>query len=147
MLNIQPIDGAYSQECLAILNESFDVPWAEIQTVFMSENNLVLGAFSNNKLVGFAVAAMVLDEGEVLMCAVRPSAQRKGIGCQLVRGLLNECRQRNILNFFLEVDETNVAAQGLYQKFGFQVVGKRKAYYQRLDGTFNDALIMRCGDG
>jgi len=39
----------------------------------------------------------------------------------------------------LEVKDTNIAAQKLYEKFGFSVKGRRKNYYQQ-DG--HDALIM-----
>lgn len=146
MRSLRPINIEYADECLAILNELFDLPWTEINSVFKSDTSLVLGAFSNNTLVGFCAASTVLDEGEVLMCAVLPTFQRQGVGSLLVSGMLEDCRRRHVLNFFLEVDVTNIAAQKLYEKHGFQVVGKRKAYYERLDGTFNDALVMRCGD-
>lgn len=147
MLSLQPIGAQYTHECLDILKDSFDLPWTEAESIFKSENILVLGAFFNNGLVGFCAMAVVLDEGEMLMCAVHPTFQRQGIGSHLVCRMLEDCRRRNVLNFFLEVDVTNIAAQKLYEKHGFRVVGKRKAYYQRLDGTFNDALVMRCGDG
>lgn len=146
MRSLRPINIEYADECLAILNELFDLPWTEINSVFKSDTSLVLGAFSNNTLVGFCAASTVLDEGEVLMCAVHPTFQRQGVGSLLVSRMIEDCRRRNVVNFFLEVDVSNVAAQKLYEKHGFQVVGKRKAYYQKLDGTFNDALIMRCGD-
>lgn len=146
MLSLQPINIEYADECLAILNELFDLPWVEINSVFKSDTVMVLGAFSYNTLVGFCAASAVLDEGEVLMCAVHPTFQRQGVGSLLVSRMLEDCRRQNVVNFFLEVDVTNIAAQKLYEKHGFQIVGIRKAYYQKLDGTFNDALVMRCGD-
>lgn len=146
MHNIKQIDKSYVVECQSILEASFDTPWKESDSVFLSKSNLILGALLNDRLVGFCVASMVADEGEVLMCAVHPDFQRCGVGGALVGGMLDECHRRKIVKFFLEVDVTNIAAQRLYEKFGFKVMGKRKAYYQKSDGTVSDALIVRFGD-
>jgi ribosomal-protein-alanine N-acetyltransferase len=43
----------------------------------------------------------------------------------------------------LEVRESNHAAQALYRRFGFDVVGQRKRYYQ---DNFEDALLMGVHD-
>ncbi|MGZ7144902.1 GNAT family N-acetyltransferase, partial [Streptococcus pyogenes] len=40
---------------------------------------------------------------------------------------------------FLEVRESNKAARGLYEKFGFKKVGLRKKYYQN---PVEDAVLM-----
>lgn len=146
MLNIHPINIEHAEACLSILKESFDVPWQEVDSIFKSSNSLVLGAFSNNTLVGFCAASTVLDEAEILMCAVLPSLRRQGIGGLLVGRVLDECRRLNVLNFFLEVSVSNMPAQKLYEQHGFQVVGRRVAYYEKADGGFEDALVMRCGE-
>ena len=44
---------------------------------------------------------------------------------------------------FLEVDEGNAAAQGLYRKLGFRVVAERKGYYALGNGQKSTALVMR----
>ena len=50
---------------------------------------------------------------------------------------------RGAEDIFLEVDEGNVAARGLYAKLGFAKVGERKAYYAAADGRRSTALVMR----
>ncbi len=40
---------------------------------------------------------------------------------------------------FLEVRPTNAEALALYERFGFQVIGRRKGYYF---DTGEDALVM-----
>ena len=44
-----------------------------------------------------------------------------------------------MLSALLEVRAGNEAAQDLYRKFGFEVVGRRPRYYQ---DNFEDALLM-----
>ncbi len=54
-----------------------------------------------------------------------------------------EAIARGAASMFLEVDETNVAAHGLYRKLGFEKVGERRAYYQDAKGQRTAALVMR----
>jgi ribosomal-protein-alanine N-acetyltransferase len=43
---------------------------------------------------------------------------------------------------FLEVGEANAPALKLYERAGFEAVGRRSAYYQR-GAKSDDALVMR----
>jgi ribosomal-protein-alanine N-acetyltransferase len=43
---------------------------------------------------------------------------------------------------FLEVRPSNTPALALYQKAGFETIGRRKGYYPAADGR-EDALVMR----
>ena len=44
---------------------------------------------------------------------------------------------------FLEVDDGNQAALGLYRKLGFEKAGERPAYYVNENGRRSSALVMR----
>ncbi|HWQ84167.1 MAG TPA: hypothetical protein VN363_06345, partial [Anaerolineales bacterium] len=52
---------------------------------------------------------------------------------------LQDSIQHNCTSATLEVRAGNLAAQGLYQGFGFEIVGMRPKYYQ---DNQEDALIM-----
>ena len=54
-----------------------------------------------------------------------------------------EKRGRGAETMFLEVDEGNNAALGLYRKLGFRKVAERKGYYAAGDGQKSTALVMR----
>lgn len=114
-------------------------PWsaAEFDSLLQSPHVFLL-VESGGFLLGRAIAG----EAELLTLAVAPDHRRKGIGLRLVMRFLTECRNRAADRAFLEVAADNVAAVGLYQTAGFAAEGRRKAYYQRADGTAVDALVL-----
>ncbi len=64
-------------------------------------------------------------EREILNLAVAPAHRRAGIATLLLK---HELSRESI--HFLEVRESNVAAQSLYRKMGFSEVGSRSEYYE-----------------
>jgi ribosomal-protein-alanine N-acetyltransferase len=53
--------------------------------------------------------------------------------------VLDDARQRRLRVVGLEVRPSNQEAIGLYDSFGFKVIGRRKGYYY---DTGEDALVM-----
>jgi ribosomal-protein-alanine N-acetyltransferase len=91
-------------------------------------------------LVGWAGILIAGDQAEILTIGVVPHARRQGIGTLLLDGLLHYARERGASELFLEVRLDNEAAQQLYQRHGFAVLGKRRGYY---DHGRVDAVVMR----
>jgi ribosomal-protein-alanine N-acetyltransferase len=91
-------------------------------------------------VVGYVVGRSVLDQGEILNLGVSLQARRRGIGAALVRRLLGTFSSAGVREAFLEVRESNLAAQRLYQSFGFRDVGRRRRYYRR---PVEDAVLLR----
>ncbi len=92
---------------------------------------------------GFIMSRIGADEAEILSVAVAKNARRRGVGAQLLSVHLSTLAQSGAKTVFLEVDELNPAAIALYKHFGFEIVGKRKAYYNRQDGSSPSALVMK----
>ncbi len=80
-------------------------------------------------LVGFLVAQYVAAEWELENIVVAPTERQKGVGKRLLEALLASAREANSVAVFLEARESNGAARRLYEKAGFQQVGRRKNYY------------------
>jgi ribosomal-protein-alanine N-acetyltransferase len=99
----------------------------------------IKSALSESKLAGFIVARLIADELHVNNVAVRSEFRGKGIGSELLRTSLAEARQRNARVAQLEVRAANEAAQKLYRRCGFEVVGRRRNYYR---APTEDALLM-----
>jgi len=100
-----------------------------------------VGSIQNqgNSIAGFIVSRLVAGELHINNVAVRPEFHRRGIAAQLLTAALREGRRNGARLAFLEVRAGNAAAQGLYQRCGFQVAGRRKRYYNQ---PVEDALLM-----
>ncbi|WP_137129869.1 N-acetyltransferase [Rhizobium sp. FY34] len=100
-------------------------------------------AFFSRPLGGFVLSREVAGEAEILTIAVTEKVARSGLGWRLMQAALREAVERGAETMFLEVEENNRAAVGLYQRLGFQQVARRPAYYASADGTRSAALVMR----
>ncbi|MDH6265051.1 ribosomal-protein-alanine N-acetyltransferase [Rhizobium sp. SG_E_25_P2] len=94
-------------------------------------------------LGGFVLARAAAGEAEILTIAVSDKFGRQGLGWRLMLAAMRETRARGGETIFLEVDEGNVSALGLYRKLGFRQVAERKGYYADGDGGRSTALVMR----
>ena len=121
---------------------SFRTPWPAY--AFEQElrgNRLAryLVARSDERVVGFAGIWMMVDEAHITTFGVHPDWRRQAIGRQLLLNLGELSIAVGARRMTLEVRESNVVAQALYSAFGFETVGRRRAYYTD-DGE--DALVM-----
>lgn len=113
-------------------------PWnaQEFATLLTSPHSLLVSRPS-----GFALARVIADEAELLTIAVSPAARRQGTGKALLQELLVTSAKRGAARIFLEVSAENDSAIALYEGQGFQVLARRKAYYEASDRKV-DALVM-----
>ncbi|CAN5293060.1 ribosomal protein S18-alanine N-acetyltransferase [soil metagenome] len=141
-LQLRPLGPGDLPRIMEIERVSFSVPWQRntFDSLFRRNDTDLVGAERDGALVGYAVCWTILDEAELGNVAVAPEARGFGVADTLVRAVLERIRQRGARACFLEVRESNLAAQRLYRRRGFEVVGRRRAYYSR---PVEDALVMR----
>ena len=111
--------------------KSYDYPW----TLNGFEKSLDQGlnyVFCNaeGSILGYCCILPVLDEATVLNLCVSPKYQRQGVAKKALLQLLTTLRESNYSTVFLEVRESNQAAQCLYKQLGFREDGIRKGYYR-----------------
>ncbi len=127
-------------EVMQIEKISFKSPWK--RSYFLYDLNrphaFCLVVKENNRLVGYLVAWKIEDQLHLTNIAVHPAERRKGIGSQLLKTILKIGKEVKCKNIFLEVRESNIAAQNFYRKFGFVHTLTQKNYYH--DGE--DALVL-----
>lgn len=90
-------------------------------------------------VVGVAGFWVMVDEAHITTIAVRKAYRRQGIGEQLLISIIEMAALMNAKVVTLEVRVSNIPAQSLYKKYGFQRVGLRRAYYT---DNGEDALLM-----
>ena len=94
-------------------------------------NASFLCAFSDGVFSGYAGMLCVLDEGQICNVAVCPAFRRMGVGAALMKAQAETAKIRGLSFMTLEVRAGNLAAQGLYEKYGWEKVGVRKNFYQK----------------
>jgi [ribosomal protein S18]-alanine N-acetyltransferase len=131
--------------------QRFARPWndGEFVSLLLQPNSFGFVVRQTNALMfkpqlsGFVLAREVAGEAEILTIAVHDKAARCGLGWRLMQGAMREARARGGETMFLEVDDGNLSAIGLYRKLGFGKVGERPAYYTDANGHRSSALVMQ----
>lgn len=98
-----------------------------------------LTALWGDEVIGYIGYWLILEEAHITVVAVDPNYRRMGIGEQLLIAMTDHSMARGAKWMTLEVRVSNVPAQKLYEKYGFKVLGRRKAYYH---DNQEDALVM-----
>ncbi|CYU83426.1 ribosomal protein S18-alanine N-acetyltransferase [Streptococcus suis] len=140
MIEIKHYDGQenLAEAVLAVMESVYEQsPWTleQIASSMSSQDEDYYLAYEGQELVGFLAVQTVLDEMEILQIAVRADFQRMGIASQLMATVMDWDG-----DIFLEVRESNSAAQALYTRQHFTKIGKRKDYYRN---PVEDAVIMK----
>lgn len=123
------------------LSHSF--PWTE-KTFYSNqgERYLNLKIVSEEKIVGFCITQIVVDEATLFNIAIDPAYQRQGLAKQLLTTLIEQLAQRGITTIWLEVRASNTNAIYLYQALGFNEISIRPNYYPSTNNQYEDAIIM-----
>ena len=99
-------------------------------------------ALQSGQVIGFCMTMFAPDVAHVLVLAVSPGFQKKGIGEQLLARCQREARVRRLPSLVLEVRPSNHNALAFYRHLGFALLAMRKDYYP--DGLLQreDACVM-----
>ena len=122
--------------------QCFSDPWSEKSVASELDNPLSLWliAEADGVVAGYVGSQTVLDSADMMNLAVSQDFRRQGIGEQLVNSLTEALAEKGVKTLLLEVRISNGPAKQLYQKLGFEIVGKRPRYYEK---PREDALILR----
>lgn len=91
------------------------------------------------RIVGVAVASVVMEDAELEGIGVAAPWQRCGVGARLLEALIDCCVQAKARRLMLEVRAANLAARSLYRRTGFTETGRRMGYYRE---PTEDAVTM-----
>lgn len=124
-------------------SQIYATPWSP--RVFFDElameNRSYLVVEGDVGILGYGGLLMVEEDAHITTLAVAPDMRGKRLGVKLMLALVDEALRHGARHLTLEVRVSNTPAQGLYERFGFDPVGRRKDYY-----VDEDALVMWATD-
>lgn len=147
MIEIVHGDASDIATIMPIMRDSFDPSFGEAWTAAQCLSALampdcrLLIAKSGDAILGFSISRWVLDTEELLMIGVVKDRQRQKIGSSLLLETIKNATNENRSQLFLECRDGNGAIQ-FYNKIGFAPIGRRKNYYNSIDGLRPDAITM-----
>jgi [ribosomal protein S18]-alanine N-acetyltransferase len=120
---------------------AYPTPWS--RSMFAGElakpSSICLGAFLDERLVGYLIVSRYVDAWHVMNVAVALPRRRSGIATTLLQQLFELTRDDGRRGYTLEVRVSNTGAIALYERLGFESRGVRRGYYT---DNREDALIM-----
>ena len=122
----------------------FSDPWppaALLGELSADELRLPLILEVAGQLRGYLMGWLVVDQLHILNFATDPDFQRRGLATTLLREAARRGAGLGMVEFTLEVRQSNEPALGFYKKHGFRETGVRRGYY--VDNG-EDAIIMAC---
>ena len=110
------------------------------ETAIISEQRNLPGDSSGlpRRVVGYAAVLCAADEGNLVSIGVAKDCREMGIAAELLDITYEMALARGVTSINLEVRESNEPAICMYEKEGFQLVGKRPGFYQN---PTEDALL------
>ena len=130
------------KDILPRINELGELLYENFQKVFNIKEMLddgiskVIVYENDEKIIGFISATYLYDTCDILSLVVDPMYRGQLVASNLLTYLIGDLGETLKL-VTLEVASKNKAAIKLYEKFGFEVVNKRKKYYKN-----DDAYLM-----
>lgn len=140
-MEIIQMDLSHAQQVALLEQTCFSDPWSlnAIESEISNPLSLWMVAVENDCVIGYIGSQSVLGEADMMNLAVSQKARGRGIGSKLVLALIECLRQNGVYRLTLEVRVSNEPAIKLYEKIGFQIIGRRPNYYYH---PKEDAFIM-----
>lgn len=141
-IRIVPMNADHLDELERLERICFSRPWSKRMLGEELENQcaaFLVAEDEDGKVLGYAGLLVMMDEGYITNVAVFPEYRRCGVAAKIIEVYMNFAKANRLAFLTLEVRPSNAAAIALYQRFGFEEVGRRKNYY---DLPKEDALIL-----
>ncbi|MCR9194721.1 MAG: GNAT family N-acetyltransferase [Hyphomonas sp.] len=120
--------------------ESWDA--RQFSDLLAQDSVIASGLVQAGKLVSFILIQIAADQAEILTLATAPGKRRSGLAGTLLSQVEATLAQRGISIWLLDVAADNAPGLKLYARNGFSTDGRRRDYYQRVEGKRVDAILM-----
>jgi ribosomal-protein-alanine N-acetyltransferase len=144
-LNYEPMRESDIEEVLAVEDRVYPYPWSRANFLDSLASGYQAWVLRDQamRLLGYFLVMQVVDEAHLLNVAVAEEWQGQGLGRFLLNQSVACARGLGMESMLLEVRPSNVRALGIYERYGFEQIGRRKGYYPAADQQREDAIVMR----
>ncbi len=121
---------------------AYDFPWSSgiFRDCLLAGYSSVVLEYAG-KVIGYGIVSVAAGEAHLLNLALSESVRRMGNGRRLLEYLMEVARRAGAEGMYLEVRPSNLRALALYERNGFEVLGRRRGYYRARGGT-EDAVVL-----
>ena len=125
-------------------NTDFDEFWSidNLKNDFNNPNSSYFIAKLNDEIVGFVGTLKIVDELNIMNIATKVDKRSLGIATKLLSYVIEYSKSIGCKSITLEVNENNIPAIYLYEKFNFKRIGLRKKYYNNTDNAILMTLLV-----
>jgi ribosomal-protein-alanine N-acetyltransferase len=103
-------------------------------------------ARDGDRVLGFAIMSFYDERAHLVLMAVRPSAQRRGIARRMARWLLESAAAAGIASIHLELRAQNKPAYAFYRAMGFGETLRLPGYYRGRESAIRMMRMLRAPD-
>ncbi len=117
---------------LALLERTcFSDAWSKEMVVATLQRRDFCGVILHldGECVGYVLGLSLFENAEILRIAIAPNYRKRGLGAQVLDAFISLVKERGAREIFLEVRESNLAAQRLYLSRAFEKFHVRERYY------------------
>jgi len=141
-VSLRPMREHDLAQVAAIEARAYEFPWSlGIFGDCLRAGYCCWSLMSQERLIGYGIMVVALDEAHILNLCIDPNDQRQGHARRMLLHLLELAQSRHAAMVFLEVRPSNFAARALYSRHGFQQVAVRRGYYPAHPGR-EDAWVL-----
>jgi len=144
-LNYEPMQDSDIDEVVALEERVYPYPWTRGNFADSLASGYHAWVLRNQamQLMGYFLVMQMVDEAHLLNVAVAQEWQGQGLGRFLLNQSVACARGLGMESMLLEVRPSNERALDLYQRYGFEQIGRRKGYYPAGGQLREDAIVMR----
>lgn len=140
---LRPMREADLDAVMLIEDTAYPFPWTRgIFRDCMRADYAMWVLERDGALVGYGVLSIAADEAHVLNLCTAPGSEGRGLGERMLQALLRIARGGGARRVYLEVRPSNPRAVALYDRSGFNEIGRRPRYYPAANHGREDAIVM-----
>ena len=147
---IRQVEASHIGDLIRIGDETNLSPWTAqgyLDEIKKSDAVMLRLVAEDNSTIGFIVGRIVIGgsietqtDAEIYNIAVAKIEQKRGFGQLLFDAFAVICRDKGVINIWLEVRESNQEAIRFYERNGFALIQTRRSFY---DNPREHALLMK----